>query len=37
VQLRGDRDARLGAEALAYLSAPHRVAVVACRARNRFT
>jgi hypothetical protein len=34
LQLRGDRDARLGAEALAYLTAPHRIAVAACAGRR---
>ena len=32
-QLRGDRDARLGAEAIAYLTTPHRIAVAACAER----
>ena len=33
LQLRGENDSRLGAEALGYLRTPHRVAVVACRER----
>jgi hypothetical protein len=33
LQLRGDRDPRLGAEALAYLTSPHRVAAAACAER----
>ncbi len=33
LQPRGDRDPRLGAEALGYLSAPHRIAVAACAER----
>ena len=35
LQLRGERDERLGAEALAYLTAPHRIAVAACAGRRR--
>jgi len=32
-QLRGERDARLGAEALGYLTSPRRIAVAACAER----